>query len=110
MWSHRDEPVIPRNGHTVVAGIVARISGCQNQKEMSLEDQEDHGREIVADYYPGPAEFRVIATRGKGEDDLVSSRSGRKLFLLNRLNLYKENECLQGVPLLRSYVKGYERS
>jgi hypothetical protein len=57
----------PRNGHTLVSGIVARISGCQNQKEMSLEDQEDHGREVVGGLYDGPAEYRVIATTGKGE-------------------------------------------
>lgn len=57
----------PRNGHTLMIGIVARISGCTNQKELSLEDQEDHGKEVVAEMYQGPAEYRVIATKGKGE-------------------------------------------
>ena len=33
----------PRNGHTFVTGIVARISGCASQKELSLDDQVDHG-------------------------------------------------------------------
>jgi hypothetical protein len=37
----------PRNGHIMVVGIVARISGCANQKEMSLEDQIDHGKPKV---------------------------------------------------------------
>jgi len=58
---------VPRNGHTLVTGFVARISGCRNQKEVSLEDQVDHGKEVVADYYQGPADWRVIATKGKGE-------------------------------------------
>lgn len=61
------KPLVPRNGHTLVVGNVARISGCQNQKELSLEDQEDHARQIVVDMYDGPVEYRVIATKGKGE-------------------------------------------
>ncbi len=67
MRSHREAPLEPRNGHTLVVGIVARISGCQNQKELSLEDQEDHAKQVVADYFQGPVEYRVIATKGKGE-------------------------------------------
>ncbi|MCH8828463.1 MAG: recombinase family protein [Planctomycetes bacterium] len=63
----KQEPLVPRNGHKLVAGIVARISGCASQKELSLEDQVDHGKEIVAELYDGPVEFRVIATKGKGE-------------------------------------------
>ena len=65
-FSH-DAPLVPRNGHTLVVGIVCRISGCQNQKELSLEDQTDHGKEVIAELYDGPVEFRVIATKGKGE-------------------------------------------
>lgn len=61
------KPVAPRNGHTLVIGIVARISGCQSQKEMSLDDQVDHGKQIVTDMYDGPVEYRVVATKGKGE-------------------------------------------
>ena len=57
----------PRNGHTYVVGIAARISGFQNQKELSLEDQVDHGKQTAAEHYPGPFEYRIIATRGKGE-------------------------------------------
>jgi site-specific DNA recombinase len=57
----------PRNGHSLITAVVARISGCPNQKEMSLEDQVDHGHEIVDERYEGPAEYRVIATKGKGE-------------------------------------------
>lgn len=63
----RSKPLVPRNGHTLQTLIVARISGCQNQKELSLEDQVDHGKQEVADLYAGPCEFRVIATKGKGE-------------------------------------------
>ena len=59
--------ITPRNGHTLVVGIVARISGCAKQKEVSLEDQVDHGKEEVAERYEGPVEHQVIATKGKGE-------------------------------------------
>ncbi len=60
-------PVIPRNGHTLVVGIVARISGGQNQKELSLEDQVDHAKAEIAEIYQGKVEYRVISTTGKGE-------------------------------------------
>jgi len=59
--------ILPRNGHVLIVGIVARISGCQNQKELSLEDQVDHGKEIAKEYFDGEIEFRIIATKGKGE-------------------------------------------
>tara|TARA_R110002020_G_scaffold189419_1_gene388376 strand:- start:443 stop:2356 length:1914 start_codon:yes stop_codon:yes gene_type:complete len=48
-------------------GIIARISGCQNQKELSLDDQIDHGKEVAREYYKGEIEFHTIATKGKGE-------------------------------------------
>jgi site-specific DNA recombinase len=63
----RYQELVPRNGHTLVVCAVARISGCQNQKEMSLEDQVDHAKEEVAELYEGPDEYRIIATAGKGE-------------------------------------------
>jgi hypothetical protein len=50
-----------------VVGIVARISGCQNQKELSLDDQVDHVKEMVAEMYDGPIKYEIIATTGKGE-------------------------------------------
>ena len=61
------KPVFPRNGHTLVSLLGARISGCANQKELSLDDQVDHGKEVVVDHYIGPTEYRIIATKGKGE-------------------------------------------
>lgn len=57
----------PRNGHTLVVGVVARISGCENQKEESLEDQIDHAKERVRELWDGPTEFRTIQTKAKGE-------------------------------------------
>ena len=57
----------PRNGHTLVVGIVARISGGQNQKELSLDDQADHGKQVVTEMYRGEVEYRVVSTTGKGE-------------------------------------------
>src|SRR4051794_14120149 len=68
MFYHSNRQVLkPRVGTTLIVAIVARISGCQNQKEMSLEDQEDHGNEIAHEMYDGPIEFRTIKTIGKGE-------------------------------------------
>src|SRR4051794_19728926 len=37
----------PRNGHTLDVIVVARISGGPNQKELSLDDQADHAREVI---------------------------------------------------------------
>ncbi len=66
--SPRNGPaLVPRNGHTLVVVVVARISGCANQKEMSLDDRVDHAKQVVAELYDGPVEYRVVSTKGKGE-------------------------------------------
>jgi DNA invertase Pin-like site-specific DNA recombinase len=57
----------PRNGHALIVGIVARISGCPGQKEVSLDDQADHARDEVRALYEGPTEYVIISTKGKGE-------------------------------------------
>ena len=57
----------PRNGHTLMALIGARISGCARQKDVSLEDQIDHGKDVVKELYDGPVEYDCVATKGKGE-------------------------------------------
>lgn len=62
-----DRNLSPRNGQTLIVGVPCRISGCANQKEASLDDQEDNAKEAIAELYDGPVEFRVIATIGKGE-------------------------------------------
>lgn len=68
MYGDKNPPKPPRNGHTPVTGIVCRISGCANQKEVSLEDQTDHGKEVAVDVYPDvQIDFRTIATKAKGE-------------------------------------------
>ncbi|MFT3879659.1 MAG: recombinase family protein [Gemmatales bacterium] len=65
----KDRMMKPRNGHTFHVGIVARISGCQNQKDVSLEDQIDHGKEETRNYYDaGTPEYHIISTKGKGEN------------------------------------------
>ncbi len=63
----RSHQLTPRNGHTLKVLIVARISGCQNQKDLSLDDQVDHAKEEIREVYDGPCEYHVIATTGKGE-------------------------------------------
>ncbi|MBM3982487.1 MAG: hypothetical protein FJ304_19895 [Planctomycetes bacterium] len=50
-----------------MVGVVARISGGANQKELSLDDQYDHAKQVVAELYDGPVDYRVISTTGKGE-------------------------------------------
>jgi site-specific DNA recombinase len=62
-----DKLLVPRNGHTLIVLIVARISGCASQKEVSLEDQIDHGKEEVAELYQGQVKFQTIETKDKGE-------------------------------------------
>jgi len=62
-----EKSLVPRDGHELVVVDVTRISGCANQKEMSLEDQLDHAKEEVSELYDGPVEFHVISTKAKGE-------------------------------------------
>ena len=38
-----------------------------NQKDLSLEDQDDHGRAIMREHYDGHVNYRLISTKGKGE-------------------------------------------
>ena len=67
MTRSSDDSLQPRNGHTAMVLLVCRISGCARQKELSLEDQLDNGKETAADLYDGPAAFDIISTKGKGE-------------------------------------------
>ena len=63
----RHPEITPRNGHTLIVGIIARISGCANQKEVSLDDQVDHAKELINELYTGEVEYKIISTKGKGE-------------------------------------------
>lgn len=57
----------PRNGHILMVRAVCRISGCQDQKELSLDDQLAYAKEYIAERYDGAVECRVISTTAKGE-------------------------------------------
>jgi hypothetical protein len=59
--------LVPRNGHTLVVVIVARISGCANQLGLSLDDQIDHAKQLVVEMFDGLVDYRIIRTTGKGE-------------------------------------------
>jgi site-specific DNA recombinase len=59
--------LVPRNGIKLRVLIGARISGCANQKEVSLEDQSDHAKDVVKEMYDGEVEYVIISTKGKGE-------------------------------------------
>ncbi|HUE74538.1 MAG TPA: hypothetical protein VMP01_26965 [Pirellulaceae bacterium] len=67
MARRSDSTLVPRNGHSLQVGIIARISGCSGQKEVSLEDQIDHGKEEAGQLYKGQMDFDTISTKGKGE-------------------------------------------
>ncbi|HVX85686.1 MAG TPA: recombinase family protein [Phycisphaerae bacterium] len=62
-----NKPLKPRVGQLLVLAILARISGCENQKEASLDDQADHGKQEIAHHYSGPVQTIVIKTKAKGE-------------------------------------------
>ena len=71
MSIYRTQPIEPKNGVFPVVLNVNRISGCPSQKDASLEDQHDNASETVSEVWDGKiedVEFRVIATKGKGED------------------------------------------
>ena len=71
MSIYRGEPIQPRNGIAPETLVSARISGCENQLEASLEDQQAHAREVVGELWDGDinqANFHEISTIGKGED------------------------------------------
>ena len=69
MSIYRPQKTQPMNGHTVVLLNVARISGCENQKDERLEDQQEHAEEVADEVVDDfPIEYRLIATKGKGED------------------------------------------
>lgn len=67
-YARAGDEIIPRNGCELIVGVVARISGGPRQKELSLDDQLDHAKEVIAEHYEGPVELRVVATKGKGEN------------------------------------------
>src|SRR5690349_18170877 len=67
MSRNSQQDLVPRNGQTLEVCVVCRISGCQNQKEASLDDQQDNAKDEVRELYAGPASFHIIATKGKGE-------------------------------------------
>lgn len=63
----RPTPLRPRHGKILRVLVVARISGCQNQKELSLGDQADHAKLEIGELYEGDCIYHIIATTGKGE-------------------------------------------
>jgi site-specific DNA recombinase len=65
MYNRRQ--LTPRNGHTLIAIIFARISGGPRQKEASIEDQIDHGKEVIGELHDGKVELRTYEVKAKGE-------------------------------------------
>lgn len=67
MTLSRISPLKPRSGKVLNVLVATRISGCQNQKELSLEDQADHAKQDIEELYDGPCEFDIISAVAKGE-------------------------------------------
>lgn len=67
MIRKRQRELKPRNGVLLTVLIIARISGCASQKEVSLDDQVDHAKEEVVFLYEGDVEYDIVKTKGKGE-------------------------------------------
>lgn len=67
MKRRSERPLAPRHGDTLMVCIVGRISGCQGQKELSLDDQDDHAKQLVAEMYDGDVDWKIITNKAKGE-------------------------------------------
>ncbi len=66
--ARKDEWMEPRDGKVFRGLIVARISGSQNQKKQSNEDQIQHCKEEVPSYFKGTnVERKIIKSAAKGE-------------------------------------------
>jgi len=57
---HQDRVSIPRNGHTRVVAIVARMSGSPN-REAKPNHQIDYCKQVVAELHEGSVEYRIIS-------------------------------------------------
>jgi hypothetical protein len=82
------DQVKPRNGNVLQVGILTRISGCPGQKELSLDDQIAHGKDVAGALYQGRKRYLNIRSKGKGERlDRKELRMIRKVLRSNRLDL-----------------------
>lgn len=112
MHRSNNAPLKPRNGLMLIVGIVARISGCADQKEISLDDQIDHAKEVVAELYGGAVDYRVIATKGKGERlDREELDVIRKMLLSGELDLLVMEDMgrlVRGVEAVRLFGVGVD--
>lgn len=88
MARRNESELKPRDGHLLKVGIFARISGCQDQKEQSLDDQIAHAKEAVRELYSGPVKFKIIKVKAKGERlDRRELKRLRRLLRSRRLDL-----------------------
>lgn len=66
MSAYLDPPLVPKQGNTLKALGIARIS-TEHQDKRSLDDQKALLRDYVSRCFPGPVEWTFIASRGSGE-------------------------------------------
>lgn len=67
-----DKEIKPRDGHMLRVGMVARISGCTNHRELSVEDQIVHVKQAVREHYDDAIDFEVTANTKAGHTTLPS--------------------------------------
>ena len=48
----------PRNGHTLVVGVISRTSNCHGAPYLG--EQANRVKDVIADNYNGPIEFHLI--------------------------------------------------
>src|SRR5437868_3681638 len=105
MSKRSDATIVPRNGRTLIVGIVARVSGCSKQKEISLDDQIDHAKEEVSPLHQGPVEYRVISTKAKGEridrPELVEIEALIRSRVLDLLVMEDIGRLVRGIEVVR---------
>jgi site-specific DNA recombinase len=105
MGINYEKKFVPRDGRKLIVVLIARISGCAKQKEISLEDQLQHLKEFVEDFYSGPVEYIIIATKGKGENktraELIDLEAKLNQKFIDVLIMEDLGRLLRGVDAVR---------
>jgi site-specific DNA recombinase len=105
MSQESDNKLKTRNGHTLQVGVIARISGCSGQSELSLDAQTEHIKLFVSEIHNGPVEYLIIATKGKGEsltrDELTTIEAMLRKRQLDLLVMEDLGRLVRGTEAVR---------
>ena len=109
MFSQNRKQLVPRNGRMLIVGIVARISGCADQTELSLDDQVDHAKQI----FEGDVQRsgRVSDNPDHGQRRAAAASPVRRGTALGRCcRRQQERPSLRGSFLRRTWVRPKSRA